>query len=114
MVPLARVPEINYSMIDPSKYTVDIKNAENRYLLVFSELYNSNWRAYINKVEIPRHLLVNGYANAWFINKAGDYEVSLEFLPEKTLKYSYVISLIGLSSLLIILVIYKFKKSKVQ
>jgi hypothetical protein len=42
-------------------------------------------RATVEGMEVPEdgHLLVNGYANAWWIERVGDYEISIEFWPQK-------------------------------
>lgn len=42
-------PEIIFKKINPTKYLVDINNAADPYLLVFSESFHSGWKAYISK-----------------------------------------------------------------
>lgn len=41
-------PDIIFQKINPTKYYVMVKNATEPFFLVFSESYNSNWKAYIN------------------------------------------------------------------
>lgn len=104
------VPEsVTYIKINPTKYKIDIKNASAPFLLVFSESYDSRWTAFSPKnarkeyIADDKHLLVNGYANAWWVNETGDSTIVLEFLPQRLLKIGYSISLFGIfTSLLLI------------
>ena len=47
--------------------------------MVFSELFNPDWKAYIvendgqKQISESKHHLVNGYANAWFVDKKDSY-----------------------------------------
>jgi len=77
-------PNIRFEKINPTKYIVHV-NASNPFFLVFSESYHKDWVAYTNGEQVPGegHLMANGYANAWFINKTGSYDIVLEFWPQK-------------------------------
>lgn len=81
-------PSIEFKKINPIKYQISIKHAENNFILVFNESFNRYWKIYslknfnntlyetwlpiLNKNILPlsdeKHFLVNGYANAWLIN----------------------------------------------
>ena len=76
--------EIMYEKIDPTRYVVHV-NAFDSFFLVFSESYHKNWIAYTNGEQIPneQHFMANSYANAWYINKTGSYDIVLEFWPQK-------------------------------
>lgn len=102
------LPKISFKKINPTKYVAQVSGAVNPYLLVFSESFHSGWRAYIRKVSSPksaiwetwfkkplsedRHFLVNGYANSWWVEKQGDYEIVLEFWPQRLLYIGLLIS----------------------
>lgn len=77
-------PSISYRKINPTKYIVRI-NASDPYFLVFSESYHKDWIAYVDGQQISNeyHFMANGYANAWYINKTGTYNITLEFQQQK-------------------------------
>lgn len=75
---------ITYEKINPTKYNVHV-NASKPFFLVFSESYDNDWVAYVEGHEIPDkyHFTVNGFANGWYINKTGTFDIILEFWPQK-------------------------------
>lgn len=95
------LPNIVFTKINPIKYKVEVINASDPYTLIFTEAFHAGWKAYLleNKKQtaesapwetwlkkpLPEknHYLVNGYANAWRIEKQGDYEIILEFWPQR-------------------------------
>ncbi|OGM26061.1 hypothetical protein A3D01_04845 [Candidatus Woesebacteria bacterium RIFCSPHIGHO2_02_FULL_39_13] len=78
-----------WNKINPTMYNLKVnKKTDKPELLVFSELYNPQWEiSFDNHSEIPdeKHILVNDYANGWLIEKPGEYELTLEFTPERLL-----------------------------
>ena len=103
-------PNITFKKINPTKYTVHV-NASTPFFLVFSESYHKDWVAYTNGEQVPgeRHFMANGYANAWFINKTGSYDIVLEFWPQKLF---YTGSAISITTL--ILCILYISKNKIN
>ena len=82
--PIANVSKPNISFVDntPPKVTVHVSNAITPYYLVFRETYDPHWAAfYSNGTEVnPRdHIAVNGFANAWYMNKTGNYTITLYY-----------------------------------
>ena len=75
-------PNISFVENTPTKVTVHVSNAIAPYYLVFRETYDPHWAAfYSNGTEVnPRdHIAVNGFANAWYMNKTGNYTVTLYY-----------------------------------
>jgi hypothetical protein len=69
--------------INPTLYEIKIKNATRPYLMSLAESYDPLWMAsYGNdnhKISsVPLYSLINGF----YINKTGDYTISLEFQPQ--------------------------------
>ncbi|GFP25091.1 hypothetical protein HKBW3S43_01139 [Candidatus Hakubella thermalkaliphila] len=97
-------PGISFRKINPTRYVVEVKGAASPYLLVFSESFNPAWRAYVvdketgRRERIPddRHFWVNGYANSWWVDKLGDYQIQVEFWPQRLVYWGAVISVITL------------------
>ena len=91
-------PKIGYTQISPTSYIVSVSKASHDFMLVFSELFNSGWKATYGSGENiadSDHHLVNGYANGWLVNKRGDYQVALNYSPQKQLELSKIISAIS-------------------
>ncbi|MBP7927628.1 DUF3367 domain-containing protein, partial [Patescibacteria group bacterium] len=62
-------PEIVYTKLSPSKYTVTVTNAKAPYTLVFMERFNPWWDLKFEGKELANssHAVVNGFANSWQI-----------------------------------------------
>jgi len=122
----ANLPSINFKKINSTKYKVLIRNAKDSFLLVFNQSFHKDWRLYlINNFEIAeeRHLLVNGYANGWFIDpkkicslpkhacsksldNGFDLEITAEYFPQKIFIVGAFISI--LSAIIILFLIFKY------
>jgi hypothetical protein len=87
-------PQISFEKVNPTRYVARVTNASGPYFLVFSESYDSNWKAYVNGSQISDkyHYLANGYANSWYITQKGSYEIVLDFSPQKLFDYGIAIS----------------------
>lgn len=103
------LPEISYKKINPTKYLVNVKNAQDPFYLIQLENYDTYWNAKIDKNIVEEHEKVFGYANSWYINKKGNYNVVIEYAPQKWFYYSLFISLVFLSILVVFLIYLKIK-----
>ena len=75
-------PKIEFTIDSPTKVIVHILNSTTPYYLVFREAYDPHWAAfYSNGTEVNPHdhISVNGFANAWYMNKTGNYTVTLYY-----------------------------------
>lgn len=101
--------KITFTRINPTKYEVKVANATEPYFLTLSESYNPQWKAYINKesdettwiesffqqpVLEEKHLVANGYANSWYIDKLGTYDITLYYFPQNLFYIGTIVSLI--------------------
>lgn len=92
-------PTISFENISPAKYKVKVSDAKNPFFLVLSTTYDPKWSAFFTDsrdsslmekmsetipgdlVQSQNHLIVNGYANGWYIDKSGDFDMYLEYTP---------------------------------
>lgn len=140
---LKNTPRIYFEKINRTRYRIKITEVSGPYVLVFSEVFNNNWKifeeqspetrlsknekniSYFNNEIIEgdhknlfldsktfetwgktalaedAHFEVNGYANAWLINRSDvggkkDYELILELTTQRTF---YIMSPISISFL---------------
>lgn len=100
------LPIIQFEKINPTKYKVKVVNAKGHYYLIFSEAFHRNWKVFIPKDELPlpesRHLVVNGYANAWNITPQDtggkeNYELIVEMTDQRIFYVSLALSIIVFS-----------------
>lgn len=107
-----RTVDISFEKMNPSKYRVTVTNATEPFLLVFSESYHEQWKAFVNSqggetdwieafsqrsIPSDKHLLTNGYANAWYIDPAElgvgeDFSITLYYKPQSLFYLGLVIS----------------------
>lgn len=90
-------PEVSFRKLNNSEYDVTIKNANSKYALILSELYDPAWVITSQDgVVTASHFLANGYANGWIIDKKGDYKIKVKFAPQDLLEQGKMISVIVL------------------
>lgn len=111
--------DIKFSMINPTLYSVSIRQHEpvESILLVMQHTYHNGWKLVLDDKYIAKnsHILVNGYANGWFISsknlpKGKDYKLFIKLDPQKYFWYGWTITLASLV-LAIGLLISSFRKS---
>ncbi len=92
--PSSHTPKLTYQKVNPTKYLVHVTNASSTFMLVFSELFNNKWEAfYENNTAIYPHIRANAYANAWLVNKRGNFDITIEFTPQRLYRVGEMISL---------------------
>lgn len=126
-------PKITYTKINFTKYRIKIENAKKPFFLIFSESFHPYWRVYIlnknrtsknsifdtlgkNSLSESQHYLVNGFANSWYItpkNSSGaeNYEIIVEFWPQRFLYFGLLVLFITIPILLLILFFKKWKNN---
>jgi len=104
---------INWTYISPVEYKVEV-NSTGPFFLVFTETYDDGWSASsINKTYV--HFVGNGYANAWFVDSKGKFEIKIEFQPNVMFYYGSFISVIFLFlSFLYLILLCSFKVFKIK
>lgn len=64
--------------------------------LVFSESYDSDWKLSLtsNNKDVPvkEKVLVNLFANSWYLDKPGVYEFEIEYTPQKLIMLGGIVS----------------------
>jgi hypothetical protein len=76
------LPNIRLDPISTSSYVAHV-NASSPFFLVFSDTFDQGWTATVNGIQIPYHFIANGFANAWFVNTTGVFDISIQFSPQQ-------------------------------
>lgn len=88
------LPSISYEKINLTKYIVHLRNSTKPYLLFFSELYNDAWKASFKSGEaVDNHFRANIYGNGWLISREGDFDIVIEFTPQRWMDLGEKVSL---------------------
>ena len=93
---------MDFSMAHPGKYEVAIDTSE-PLQIVLSESYYPGWIAKVDGQTIPSERIY-GFFNGWYIEKTGEYEVTLEFTPSTQRKAGRIISLFTLVGIVLFFV----------
>ena len=93
-------PEVSSKMLSLTKYLVEIGNAKEPFWLVFSETFHSLWEAKIGQEKITPVKLFSAI-NGFYIDKTGDFEITVEFKPQRYVYWGMMGS--GITLLIIIL-----------
>lgn len=99
---------IEYKMINPTKYIVKI-NTNEQFTLAFSEAYNSNWVGTINGKEIksfPLFSLINGFN----ITETGDYDLIINYKTQSYVNLGTFVSVLTLILCIGFLLLDRFMK----
>ncbi len=124
------LPKVEFEQITSARYKVKVTNAQKPFFLVLSTSFDPRWQAYFtnnqpknlieaiseseagNPISTENHLEVNGYANAWYIDKSGNYEMYLEYSPERIFIIGKKFAMVAIITSLLILLVYLYKKLK--
>ena len=102
-----RVNKIQVEQLNPTKYEIKV-SAESPYNLVLNNRFNSNWR--ISDADGDKtHFTINGFANAWDIQKTGEYSLIVEYSPQRFFYIGWIITISFMSAMVIFLLYAIFK-----
>ncbi len=105
-------PVISFEKVNPTKYRVNVSGATGPFFLAFSESYHTQWKAYLDfknndtnwieafyrrSITSGNHFMVNGYANAWYIDPAElgageEFSITLYYQPQSLFYLGLIIS----------------------
>ncbi len=86
---------LSYKMINPTKYTVQVKT-DTQFFLVFSEAYHNLWKAYVDGKEI-QSIPAYSFINTFQISKTGEYDMVIEFIGQRYVIYGGIISIASIA-----------------
>lgn len=102
--------QLIFKKIDQTKYIIKVR-ASRPYWLVFNETFDKNWVLLKETKSLKNHCIINGFANGWFVEDAGNYELVLEYAPEKFYKMGQLTSVVSVIIAFIYLVYPKKNKN---
>ena len=89
-----------------TRYEIMVHHETHPFLLVLNQSFDPNWDAYIEPSNAPQpfwwtwrhpavlhqnHFTVNGFANAWWIDKPGSYRIVVEYWPQRLTDVGFIL-----------------------
>jgi len=108
---------INYTQINPTRYEIKVNNSVGSFYLIFSETYDHDWKALVDvegELSEEYHFIVNGFANAWYINKTGSFTITLEYIPQRLYDFGLKVSFLTIAILIVFIAIPTSKLAKLR
>ena len=101
---------IKYKVINPTKYEVEIKNAQKGDLLIFSESYDRNWQAIMSSLRSSsgqarlkvKSLKFGERFNRFILPEDGSYSLEIYYRPQDWVNIGLVISSLTLVSVIVL------------
>jgi hypothetical protein len=83
---------LSYRKVNPTKYEIHAK-ASKPFILVLSTTYDPLWTAKIDGATYElKHFEANFYANGWYIDETGEFNIDIEYIPQKALETGILLS----------------------
>jgi hypothetical protein len=110
---LSEIPHVSASRTNPATWLVKVTNSGGPFILVFGETFNPNWKLYFGEqnwiggfsgkpLDDNLHYLANGFANAWYIDKKGDFFLTIYYSPQSLVSIGIIVSLLASFILLVL------------
>ncbi len=98
---------INLKVQSPENYIGKIKITRPA-VLFFKETFNPGWSLILSEkgksYKVEKHFLGDLYGNAYFIERAGEFDFMLEFEPQRIVNKGLILSTVGWIVILVILI----------
>jgi len=94
----------DFTKINPTLYKVHVK-ADSPFVLVFSNSYHPMWKVSINGRGEFDPLPINSYANGFFIDEVGDYELTIEFIVQRYAALGGSISIVAAMDMVALIIL---------
>lgn len=78
----------------PASYQLTV-HSSGPFIVALLQNYNPLWTASISGQPLTAHFTIDGYANAWLVNRSGTFQMSITFQPAETFAWSIAISVAG-------------------
>jgi len=95
--------KISYTKLDSANYLVNTDNSE-PFFLVFSENYDPSWHLVLNG-QLIKPLPAYGFANVYYINQTGRYELSLQYSFQYQHNLGKIVSFTSILAIIIFLIL---------
>src|SRR5208337_4726365 len=89
---------------DPTRFSITGESGE-PYFLVFNENYHPAWKMADSSGSPFDHVIVNYYANGYYVNSTGNTKLNLQFTYQSPYLISVIVSQVGLAILVLLIIL---------
>ena len=92
-------PVVNATRISPTMFKVTVNDSSSPFYMVFTQTYSSLWSAYYaggSTIPQKMHIAVDGFANAWYLNRTGNYTLYIHYTPQNYMWGAWAMSFAAL------------------
>lgn len=97
------LPRVSFNQINPTKYSIEVEDATDPFVLAFNERYSRFWKLSGGTTD-PEHFPLDGYANGWVVDKKGNFNLTIEYSLQSYFYAGSVGTAVSTSGLFILLV----------
>src|SRR5581483_3262702 len=90
----AQPPQVRYWRVSATRYIASVTGATQPFVLILHEHFDRGWIARLRDRSY-RPLLVNGVSNGFLIDQTGDFDITLEYTPQRWYDAGIVLSLVS-------------------
>jgi hypothetical protein len=92
---------ITFTKINPTLYNARVE-ANSPFVLVFSSSFHPMWKVFIGDEKEIEPFETNSFANGYFINKTGNYELTIEFVVQRYADMGGLVSILSAAVLAVL------------
>lgn len=104
---------ITFQEINAATYLVHVKNSSSPYMLTFLENFDNGWKAAFTdtnkQINQQNHFLVDSYANGWYVDRKGNYDILIRYSAENLYDEGKIITFVSIALGLLLVVYIKHK-----
>jgi len=111
----AVTPSIVYDEVSPVEYDVQIRNSASSFVLVLGETYDPLWAITAGpSIDTSHwtHMMVNGFANAWLIDRLGNYSITIRYANGMNVLWAYSFSFLASLAIFVTIVIVEITSKR--
>ncbi|MGZ6965216.1 MAG: alpha-(1-_3)-arabinofuranosyltransferase domain-containing protein [Acidimicrobiia bacterium] len=113
--PAEHAPKVKVLESGRAKTKVRVTGATKPFWLVLGQSNNAGWRATADGKELGESTLADGYGNGWLIRPTRSgraFEVSLEWVPQRTVNRAIALSLVSVFICLVIVLVSVLRRRR--
>jgi len=93
-----------------TSFTVDMAGSTSDRWLVLGQSRNAGWHATIDGVDLGPPVTIDGFANGWLIPAGGDLRVSLDWTPQRLVRW--MVGLSAFSAMLAVWLVWRGREDR--
>jgi hypothetical protein len=94
---------LSYERKDPVTFELRVRSS-GPFVLVLGVPYSELWVARFTDKPVQNHIMINGFANAWFIEDSGLLSIRISYVGQEPVVYGWVVSGASILGMAVVLI----------